>query len=552
MYSKTILLALLAAAPALSQQQTARGVVFHDKNGNEVRDAHEPGLPDVKVSNGREVTATSADGTWELPYAGDTIFFVIKPRGWTPPRDATNVHRYFYIHKPKGSPKQRYAGTPPTGELPKSIDFPLYPQKESTRFEALLFGDPQPYSIEDVQYVGRDIVPELIGTRARFGITLGDIVGDRLELFEPLTQVIAQIGIPWWYVYGNHDMNFDAPSDALADETFEQRFGPTNYAFQYGDAHFIGLDNVLFQARPNGRGGYRGTFNDDALTFVRNYLKFVPEEHLVVTCFHIHLDDRNMNVKQFLELFAKHPNNVSISAHTHVHRTLFFGKDQGYPGPGEHVHLNMVTTSGSWWKGEFDTRGIPHTRMRDGAPNGYGILKIDGNRYALQYKAARRPATYQMDIHAADALEVAKTEGYEVLANIFNGSKRSQAWMRVGDQGAWRSMQRVEREDPGYVALKERERTFRKMRIEAFEQYLGSKAISEADVKPETKKALAAAARKQRVRTPWKPLPNPVKSSHLWSARLPKLAPGTYVIQVRTRDMYGETHTGRRLIRIVK
>jgi hypothetical protein len=549
-------------AVAQSATSSARGSVYHDKNGNEVRDAGEPGLAGIQVSNGREVVATGPDGSWELPASDDTIFFVIKPRGWMTPVDEDNVPRYFYIHKPKGSPKMQYAGSKPTGPLPASIDFPLYPQRESNQFEVLLFGDSQPYSLKDVNYYARDIIPELIGTQASFGMTLGDIVGDHLWLFEPVTDVTGKIGIPWYYVYGNHDMNLDAVSDDAADDTYELRFGPTNFAFQRGNAHFIGLDNIEFRPNPGRRGGYRAKFDDDALTFTRNYLKHVPRDHLVVVAFHIHLDDQNTNLSDFLQLFENHPHNVSISAHTHIHRTLFFGKDQGYPGPSEHVHLNMVTTCGSWWRGEIDTSDVPHTRMRDGGPNGYGILRVDGNRFALRYKAARRPISYQMDIYCSDELQQRETQGHEVLANIFNGSKKSEVWMRVGDTGMWSKMEQVEREDPQYLRMMEREKKFRERRIEAFGKLVedasteGQKTASgrviPSPVTEAAKKALLAKIQKTRIDVPWRPLPKAVKSSHLWAGKLPALEPGTYLVHVKTRDMFGETWTGRRIIRVVQ
>ncbi|PIE23007.1 MAG: metallophosphoesterase [Planctomycetota bacterium] len=539
----------------------ARGTVYHDKNGNEVRDAHEPGIAGVKVSNGREVVATGADGRWELPASEDTIFFVIKPRGWMTPVDEDNVPRYFYIHKPKGSPKMAYAGSKPTGPLPESIDFPLHPQRESLQFEVLLFGDSQPESIRDVNYYARDIIPELIGTKASFGMTLGDIVGDDLSLFEPITDVTGKIGIPWYYVYGNHDMNLDAISDDAADDSYELRFGPTNFAFQRGNAHFIGLDNIEFIPRPGRRGAYRAKFDGDALTFVRNYLKFVPSEHLVVVAFHIHLDDRNTNLSDFLQLFEKHPHNVSISAHTHVHRTLFFGRDQGYPGPSEHVHLNMVTTCGSWWLGQLDPSGLPHARMRDGGPNGYGILRVDGNRFALRYKAARRPISYQMDIYCSDELPQSETEGHEVIANIFNGSKKSEVWMRVGDSGMWAKMQQVTREDPQFLRMMQREKLFREQRIATFGKIIedasneGQKGASgerlPSPLNQAAKKLLLDKIEKTRVNLPWRRLPKAVKSSHLWTGKLPALKPGTYLVHVKTRDMFGETWTGRRVLRVL-
>ncbi len=53
---------------------------------------------------------------------------------------------------------------------------------------------------------------------------------------------------------GNHDMNYDAVADSLSDETFESNFGPANYAFNYGQAHFIVLDNILYPDPRDGNG----------------------------------------------------------------------------------------------------------------------------------------------------------------------------------------------------------------------------------------------------------------------------------------------------------
>ena len=75
--------------PQVVTPPTAKGVVFHDKNGNRQRDAGEPGLPDVKVSNGKEIVKTDAAGKYEIPIDDDTTIFVIKPRQWrTPINDA--------------------------------------------------------------------------------------------------------------------------------------------------------------------------------------------------------------------------------------------------------------------------------------------------------------------------------------------------------------------------------------------------------------------------------------------------------------------------------
>ena len=54
-------------------------------------------------------------------------------------------------------------------------DFPLRPQKEPEKFRAILFGDTQPSTQKEVDYMAHDVVEELIGTDASFGVTLGDV-----------------------------------------------------------------------------------------------------------------------------------------------------------------------------------------------------------------------------------------------------------------------------------------------------------------------------------------------------------------------------------------
>ena len=58
----------------------------------------------------------------------------------------------------------------------------------------------------------------------------------------------------------------------------------------------------------------------------------------------------------------------------------------------------LGTVSGSWWSGPFDPRGIPTTDQRDGTPNGYHVLEVDGVDMTVRYKAAGFPDDYQMRI----------------------------------------------------------------------------------------------------------------------------------------------------------
>jgi len=486
------------------------GVVFHDRNRNERRDAGEGGLARVAVSNGEDVVLTDHRGRYALPAREDMIVFVIKPSGWMTPVGDNRLPRFHYIHKPQGSPELKYGGVEPTGPLPSSVDFPLYRQNDPGHFRVVLFGDPQPYTRQEVYYLAHDVVEELVGVEAAFGVSLGDLVGDDLTLFDPLNDVIAHVGIPWYNVLGNHDVNLDAPGDELSDESFERVYGPTCYAFNYGRVHFIVIDDVVADGvDAENEPVYHGGIGPGQLTFIRNDLALVPADRLIVLMMHIPLgsvEDRDA----LFELLADRRHTLSLSAHHHVQHHHFFDASEGWQGHGTHHHLTNVTTSGSWWSGWMDEEGIPHTTMRDGAPNGYSIITFDGVDYSVRYKAARRPANYQMAIYAPDEITTDQAAATEVLVNVFAGSPKSIVEFRVGEHGDWTPMAHVKRIDPRFVETQERE-----------------------------------------IRSDWagKKLPRPVMSRHLWAATLPAdPLPGIHAIHVRTTDMFGQQFTDRRLI----
>jgi len=503
---------LSCCSPAGRAQQTAVGFVFHDLNDNGRRDPGEPGLPGVRVSNGRQVVGTDAAGRYELPVDDDTILFVIKPSGWMTPIDELNLPRFYYIHKPGGSPKLKYPGVPPTGPLPESVDFPLRPQAEPQRFSVIFFGDTQPADMQDIAHLAHDVVEPLIGTDAAFGMTLGDLVHDKLELHASLNEVIAQIGVPWYNVPGNHDMDYSAATDRHADENWELTYGPPYYSFDYGPVHFVVLDDIIWHgATPERKGHYVAGLGEEQLEFVRNDLALVPEDRLVVLTMHIPITEIAER-KELLALVARHRYTLSLSAHTHIQEHLFLDADDGWPGREPHHHANCVTACGSWWRGAPDEFGIPHTAMADGTPNGWTLATFDGHDYELTYVPARRPAEFQMSIYCPDSVPADKVGETEVLANVFAGSRRSTVEMRV-DAGPWVALKQEPREDPYYAAIKRAE---------------------EGNTPP-----------------PGRKLPRITTCPHLWVGRLPEgLAVGAHVIEVRTTDLFGRRWHGRRIVRI--
>lgn len=496
--------------------QIATGFVFHDQNANNIKDSKEPGIPNVLVSNGIQIVKTSIDGSYQIPVKDDTCIFVIKPKSWLPPVNEYNLPQFHYIHKPGGSPQTyKYAGVAPTGPLPDEINFPLTPNDETKPFKVLVFGDPQPETIEEVGFFDRDIVSELHDLQdVAFGLTLGDIVDDDLDLFEPINQSIRKIGIPFYHVYGNHDMNFDAPNDLLADETFERVYGPATFAYNYGDALFIHLDNVIYPQAKKRK--YIGGFRSDQMQFLENLLAHTPKDQLIILNMHIPLflqpnfgetfrvEDRSA----FFNILSLYTNTFSMSAHTHSQRHHFFDKDSGWLGAEPHQHFNVGTTSGSWWGGPLDERGIPDAIMHDGTPNGYLFLNIDGSHLTYDYKVANAPADYKMRLYTP---AVVRRSDYSspIIANVFAATENAVLEYRLSHSSTkkWRKMRRTETVDPIYM-----------------------QKMLERDTSTSP--------------TEGPRLGYPSFSQHLWKGNLPKkqLVDGPNTVEVRYTDIFGREH----------
>ena len=516
-----LLLFALLASFTISAQQMASGFVFDDANKNGRKDRREIGVPNVAVSNGYDVVLTNAQGFYSLPVSGDNTIFVIKPSGYQVPVDEYFIPKYYYHHKPGGSPQSfQYKGVSTTGKLPKSVDFALYKYNEPKDFTAIVFGDPQPYSIEDLNYFTQKIVADVQKTdKTLFGISLGDIVGDNLDLQPIYKERMKSLQLPWYNVMGNHDMNYDATSDLLSDETFQKNFGLANLAFNYGDAHFVILDNILYPD-PRGGNGYWAGYREDQLRFLENDLKFVPKNKLIVLSQHIQMKDdtggsyRLEDRQRIFDLLKDYENVLIMSAHTHLQDQIEYTEINGWKG-GKPLHeYNAGTTSGDWYSGKHDANGLPDATMRDGTPQGYAFLNIHGNQYKVDYKVAGRGADHQMNIYAPKVVAHNGRTTSQIVVNFFMGSKNDVVELRI-DNGEWRKMRYVEAVDPSF--------TMKLMEWDFAETLLPGRRPS-----------------------------NAVNSTHLWVGGLQlNLQPGEHTIHVRATDRFGKTHHGQKTYRIL-
>jgi hypothetical protein len=456
--------------------QSVTGFVFEDANRDgKFQQGNEPGIPGVMVSNGQHVVVTDAEGRYTLENIfsygknptrpGAMTVFVTKPAGYDNPVDENNMPRFFYHHLPAGSPPGidtdgnpkplRYGGLPPSGPLPELINFPLVKSAKKTKFKVVVAGDPQTYSNAEVGYLRDTLGRELAAmdtSNLEAIIIEGDVLGDDLDLFPRYKRVLSVAKTPQYYVPGNHDLDFDAATDANSLDTFKREAGPAYYSFDIGEVHFIVFDDVEYpcfdldgihggcdadQAPPyKKKRAYNGIISPRQMQWLKNDLALVPEHKLVVLNMHIAIHSyqdqdpafaaRQM-VDNVVELYQTlgcqraadgtfPPERCSrpllaISGHTHTleqirpgesyrswEETLSSGGVWESPGPAPFPQIVAGAACGAWWGGDLDSDGIGEAWQKQGAPRGYLIFEFDGNSYKDTFKATGKDAGEQISV----------------------------------------------------------------------------------------------------------------------------------------------------------
>ncbi|MGM0631900.1 MAG: calcineurin-like phosphoesterase C-terminal domain-containing protein [Pseudomonadota bacterium] len=544
------ILLMVSSSPALAQcgnshpnAGLAKGTVFVDGNGNGEPDNGEPGVAGVSVSNGCEVVRTDAEGRYEISLAPARILFISQPAGYRVTVDENHLPRFHYRHYPDGTPREvdgtevqwRYPVTGATGPLPESIDFPLtVPADENgEQFDAYAFADPQARSELDQDKLREDLITTLIGNPfdAEFGITVGDVVFDSLELYDRHKAMMALMDVPQWYLPGNHDLNFESPDARFATETYKHHFGPTYYSFNHGNVHFVALNNVEYAGdgkRLDDGDRYRGYIPEDQLYWLERDLAHVPRDRLIVIASHIPLvseavDDSGEepatgpyteNFTALLEILEPFEHIYGIAGHdTSNSWKVEIGHDHGWHEQPWIAHTLAQVRGNGWHTGLKDARGVNDAMMQDGTPNGFYLLRFDDvelvpDFHPFPYGAdANRHLRVMLDppptLPDADSINRGRlAEDTKVVVNLFDGGPRDSVWMSL-DGGERQAMTYRVRTDP----LAERLHA----QVEGEDHAMG----------------------------------RPTRSSHIWELALPgTLAPGVHHIEVTSQDEFGRHRHG--------
>jgi hypothetical protein len=584
--------ATIEAVGASSKAKMVTGKVFKDHNKNGEMDRGERGIKNVMVSNGRDVVTTNKHGYYELPAFDGMTVFITKPANYDIPVDEDNIPQFFYHHLPEGSPELRFGGLDATGPLPEMINFPLIKNKRHKRnkksFKMIIIGDTQPYSNNEVGYVRDTLAKEFAAMNMKDveGIIVeGDVLGDDLGLYPRFKQILSVANAPQYYVPGNHDLDFDAPTDENSFDTFKREWGPAYYSFDIGDVHFITLDNVQYPClNHDGEHGfcdtsdtYNGYVTEQQMEWLANDLALVPMDKLVVLNMHIPIisfvdsgsnKHQTDNAGDIYRLLEGRP-ALALSGHTH---TL----EHFEPGEGARPDIagldipatpfpQIITGAGcgSWWSGDFDDDGVPMSYQRLGAKRGFMVFEFEGNTFKDSFKATGEPAEKQIAVsmltptfvewysqlldwlqagaHGVPPVNVNDLEDNMIIptdemydtkltANVWNGSRSTKVSVKFDDRDEMEMIRSENTLDPFalekqmYVYRFAAESTSGNPRTQGFELWGGA---SHGPSSP-------------RPSDEWMHTDN---SNHLWEVALPSdLNNGVHTAKITAEDKYGRTY----------
>ena len=259
----------------VAQPVAVSGLVFLDRDRDGVRDAGEPGLAGVAVSDQITLTRSDSSGRFRLDAAGYGVVFLMPPTG----------------HVPVG-PWWRAAQTG------TDLTFAVAPAPSGDSFTFLHASDTHVHPGNLIRIRRFRAIADSV--KPAFVLISGDLVRDALRVSESeargyydlLMKELSEFRMPVYTVPGNHEIFGIERHISLVSRQHPQYgkrmyrsyLGPNYYGFTYGGVHFIGLDTVDYDDL-----WYNGHVDSLQLAWVAADVSALPAGVRVVTFNHIPL-----------------------------------------------------------------------------------------------------------------------------------------------------------------------------------------------------------------------------------------------------------------------
>lgn len=358
---------------------------------------NETGEPVINavISDGFSTTLTNKNGKYRLEtFPGASYVFISVPEQFEIPMNDGMPQIFEPIDISKDSVQVNFLLTPLENGIEK--DFTLLavadPQVQNTRFLNRL-------NTETIV----DIKKEIENHNTVYGLTLGDLAFDSLALFKDIKQSFINSSIPFFHTIGNHDFSSNVYDPIKAAEGYMSVFGPLDYSFNRGEAHIVVMNNVFNY----GVSSYSWGFSKEQIDWLKSNLSHVSKNKMLIISVHIPITPNNSMVRksEFLDAISSFNEIHILSGHMHANKNYVNSTLNIY----EHV---TGAASGMWWSSTVNSCG---------APNGYGVYEVSGNKMKnWYYKSVNFNRDFQINMLAPYTF--GDRDGY-VVANVWNADE---------------------------------------------------------------------------------------------------------------------------------
>ncbi|MCH5173393.1 MAG: calcineurin-like phosphoesterase C-terminal domain-containing protein [Bacteroidales bacterium] len=374
----------------------AVGLVYDSTSGK--------GIPGVAVSDGYKYVLTDGNGVYQMPANSySRMVYLSIPAEYEIPVDE---HHHPLFFSPQGISHSRQTRN----------DFALTPRAVPVEnFTLVGISDPQCNTAEKVRRYCTETISDIVSTLDGYtdgevvAITLGDIVHDSVEMWPDMYSSMSDVGlsggryIPFFQTIGNHDHYASADSEYSAVQNFMDTFGPTDYSFNIGKAHIVSMDNVQV-TKSNGKSwSYYIGYTDKQYRWLQEDFATVEDksDKILIFCGHGPFrrggasgsgGDVNVDAhySDFLKLFTQFKEVHLLIGHRHFSQ-MWVHTD--YASAGNlpiYEHIESAACGAFW---------LSNSNL-DGAPNGYTIYSVHGNRmYDWVQKGTGRDIDDQMTVY---------------------------------------------------------------------------------------------------------------------------------------------------------
>ena len=354
-------------------------------------------LAGVVISDGLLCVQTDENGYFEIDSDLSRTKFITAsiPSGYSAPTDENGLPIFYH----------RVTDEERANEMVQHT-FEFYPVANNPERYTLIVGaDPQPRArsagYDNIAYHSLDMCEDFyldmkekaatITDRNVYGMMLGDIVHENMNLFTNYVAGLKTLGFPMFNIIGNHDNDYTAKNDTEGRRKYEEYLGPTYYSFNIGKQHYVVLDNLIMKIRSsdNSLRDYDQGLTDEVWQWLQNDLQYVDRSTTIMVAAHspmfmgIDMSERSKHTQghrtDYAALLSKYAKVHAWAGHAHTTFNYVYPESSNLKNIEVHT---VARSTGELWTNEYAINGTPR---------GYTVVEVDGDEISWYFK----PTLYQ-------------------------------------------------------------------------------------------------------------------------------------------------------------